>query len=145
MSEDNNTGPVPQIVDAAQTGQTDSRQQGLQQINQLREEADDLLLQIMLQQQEKLSHMVQQLQSQKRKQQHSSSQPDTSVVPKGDETDERDAVLEDVTDLQTTNMVHLDVVIERINQTMQNSLKMPLADQHNHPEEKDHDSTGTDV
>jgi hypothetical protein len=98
-----------------------------QQVMQLRQNADDMLLQLMLEQKAKLNSMIQQLKSAPEGTQPSlstSSQSEKQNQPSFSSNEATDAPLEskvpldEVSHLQNKNLVHLDTIVSRINDTM---------------------------
>ena len=95
------------------------------QLSRLKTDSDELLKQLMLEQQTKLQQMVQQLQPQVGAPGLSAgpAEPQLVALTQDQDLTAKKAPLAEVLRLQQQNMGHLDLLIERINASMQASLR----------------------
>ena len=140
-----------------------------EQVQALKHNADDMLLQLMLDQKSKLNDMVQQLRapqntSRTSKETNATSQ-NTKDVPKNDsspdtlvqnlppssqatsqvEREQQNIPLDQVAQLQQDNLNHLDTIVARINETMKSSLSLPSSGEVLKQKVIHNDTKGTDI
>jgi len=106
-----------------------------QQANQLRVDSSNMLKQLMLEQKAKLQEMVQQLQNQSNNMNSATaadkqilSTKDSNAVHHTNKDVESKIPLDEVTRLQQSNMVHIDILLKNIHATMKSNMNEPDAD-----------------
>lgn len=105
-----------------------------QQAYQLHVDSSNMLKQLMLEQKAKLQEMVQQLQSQHNNMNSTAadkqilSTKDSNAVHHTNKDVESKIPLDEVTRLQQSNMVHIDILLKNIHATMKSNMNEPDAD-----------------
>ena len=161
MSEQTENKLPVEVAAMLNPGQASVNEEARQQVSQLRDDANNMLMQLMLEQKAKLNEMVQQLQNPEKQEspeskaplaqnaQEATSNPKTDpVAPESVEEvkpPEANVPLGDVAKLQQNNMVHLDAVIDRINATMQSSMNIPATEEVLNSGENNHGAINTDI
>ncbi len=156
------TDKLPAVVSNSSSPDREAvTKEAKQQVQQLRTDADNMLMQLMLDQKAKLDEMVQQLQNPNESQtknttikdvggnnaaeEQPSSEGKNDVLADPIEPPEANVPLDDISKLQEGNMAHLDVVIDRINATMKSSMKVPTPSDTLNQGENTNGSVNTDI
>lgn len=133
MNEQTENKLPMEVTDMLNPGEVSVTEEARQQVSQLKDDANNMLMQLMLEQKAKLNEMVQQLQNPNKSGEVTLAESQVASTEVETESLSRESVeavtppeanvpLGDVAKLQESNMVHLDVVIDRINATMDSSM-----------------------
>lgn len=141
-----------QVMDEPEVTPDSVAAEAREQVELLRQNADEMLLQLMQEQKAKLKEMITQLKGDSTVS-DKITQPTLNLVNHAQQSVNKQAEpgkdvelpLNEVSRLKNENLIHLDTIVSRINQTMNDSLKDPINSGSQSHEELNNDKSESDI